>query len=124
MKTIEEIKKEITELGNVLPGVLTEQRNKCGKSNCHCATGGERHGPYWQLSWMKDKKSYTKYVKPDNVPEVRERIKNYIKLQSLISELLILSVQIEMTPPKKDKDKKTESVVELVESETSLTTKV
>jgi hypothetical protein len=107
MKTIDDIKKEISELGNVLPGVLTEQRNKCGKSNCHCATGGERHGPYWQLSWTHEKKHHTMHVKQDNVPEVRERMKNYKKLQSLITELLDLSVVIEIKPPKKVEDEPT-----------------
>ena len=28
---------------------------RCGKSTCRCArAGGELHGPYWYLYWMKE----------------------------------------------------------------------
>jgi hypothetical protein len=92
--TIEEIKKEISELGPIHPGVLTKQMIRCSKSNCHCANGGDKHGPYWQLSWTINKKSGTKHIKPDDVPGFEERIQNYKRLKELIIELAQVSIAI------------------------------
>ncbi len=38
----------LPEAGGFLPGMLVEQRRKCGKEGCRC-TQGELHGPYTYL---------------------------------------------------------------------------
>lgn len=34
---------------------------RCGKPDCHCASG-EGHGPYWYAYWWEDGKVRSKYV--------------------------------------------------------------
>ena len=106
--TIDDIKKEILSIGPVLPGSLSKQLMRCGKSNCKCANGGKRHGPYWQLSWTVGSKSGSKYVKADQVPEIKERIKNYKKLQSLLNELLNANLQLDLAAAIVQEEKKDE----------------
>lgn len=41
---------------------LIHQYIRCGKPNCHCANGGERHGPYtYEVITTKDGQSIKKY---------------------------------------------------------------
>jgi hypothetical protein len=62
---IAKIKQEITSLGTeLLPGILTQQYNVCGKAGCRCkANPPQKHGPYHQLSFTRKGKSSTQFVK-------------------------------------------------------------
>ncbi len=35
---------------------------KCGKASCHCAKGGDLHGPYWYGYWWDHGKTRKTYV--------------------------------------------------------------
>lgn len=94
-KKVQQIKTKIAHLGPVLPGSLSTQWNKCGTAGCQCHVyKSKRHGPYYQLSFTIKGKSSTLFVKKEDVPEVRRRIKRYNKLKELCNELALACVEL------------------------------
>src|SRR5215469_11243008 len=79
---IAQLKEEIVSLGaDLQPGTLTQQYNVCGKAGCRCkADPPQRHGPYYQLSFTRQGKSRTQFVKPADLHLVRQQIRNYERL--------------------------------------------
>lgn len=92
---IQRIKAQLNELGELRPGVLSEQYNVCGTPGCRCkATPPEKHGPYYQLSWSRKRKSATRFVRRPELPAVRAQLRNYQRLQKLIDAWVAASIQI------------------------------
>lgn len=92
---VQRIKAELTQLGELRPGVLSEQYNVCGKAGCRCkATPPQKHGPYYQLSWSRNGKSTTRFVRKPELRAVRGQLKAYQRLQRLIEEWIDASVEI------------------------------
>jgi hypothetical protein len=92
---IQRIKAKLIELGELRPGVLSEQYNVCGTPGCRCkATPPEKHGPYYQLSWSRKSKSATRFVRRPELRAVRAQIRNYRQLQQLIDEWVEASLEI------------------------------
>ena len=92
---IQRIKAKLIELGELRPGVLSEQYNVCGTPGCRCkATPPEKHGPYYQLSWSRKRKSATRFVRRPELRAVRAQIGNYRRLQQLIDEWVDASLEI------------------------------
>jgi hypothetical protein len=89
------LKAELNRLGDLRPGVLSEQYNVCGSPGCRCkATPPQKHGPYYQLSWSRKGKSTTRFVRPAELQDVRGQIKAYQRLQQLIDEWIASSIEI------------------------------
>ena len=92
---IQRIKAELSGLGELRPGILSQQYNVCGTPGCRCkATPPEKHGPYYQLSWSRKRKSATRFVRRPELRAVRGQIKNYRRLQQLIDEWIDASLEI------------------------------
>lgn len=92
---IRRVKAKLSELGELRPGVLSEQYNVCGTPGCRCkATPPERHGPYYQLSWSRKRKSATRFVRRPELRAVRGQLRNYRRLQQLIDEWVDASLEI------------------------------
>ena len=92
---IEKIKREISALGDLRPGYLSQQFNVCGTAKCRCkADPPQRHGPYYQIGWTRKRKSTSRFVRKPHVSRVRREIKNYERLQSLIDRWIELSIQL------------------------------
>ena len=53
-----------------ISGKIQAQYVRCGKANCHCATG-ELHGPYYYRIWRDGMRTRKVYVKPENVDALR-----------------------------------------------------
>ena len=80
-----------------LPGVLREERVRCGKATCRCARG-DLHGPYLYRRWREGGRQRRRYVKPDDVEEVRAALEAWRRLhpparsmRDVLSELRRLS---------------------------------
>ena len=60
---IRKIKKNLEELGEIMPGSLSKQYNVCGNPNCRCkdSVNPRKHGPYYNLSytWNSKAKQYS-----------------------------------------------------------------
>lgn len=92
---IRRIKMQLGRLGELRPGVLSEQYNVCGTPGCRCkATPPEKHGPYYQLSWSRKRKSATRFVRPTELRAVRGQIKTYQRLQELVDAWIEASLEI------------------------------
>jgi hypothetical protein len=81
---------KLADLGPMLPGSISEQWNVCGTPGCRCkdAKNPVKHGPYYQLSFTVGGKSSTMFIKKEDLPEARRRIKRYQQFKALCSDLV------------------------------------
>lgn len=94
-RRIEQIKGELVALGQLRPGTLTQQYNVCGTPGCRCkADPPEKHGPYYQLSYTWQGKSRSESVLPREVERVREQLRNYQRLRSLLEDWIGSGIEL------------------------------
>lgn len=87
-----EIRAELSSIGDLRPGSLVERYRKCGKPNCHCATEpGGGHGPSWSLTRRVSGKTVTSIIPPAAVAQTKEQIAEYHRLRELTQELVEVS---------------------------------
>jgi hypothetical protein len=92
---ISRIKAKLSSLGELRPGVLSEQYNVCGNPGCRCkANPSQKHGPYHQLSWTRKRKSRTRFIKKSELRTVRTQVTNYQRLHELVDEWVDASIEI------------------------------
>ena len=89
-RMIDQLRRKLANLGPMLPGSVSEQWNVCGTKGCRCKDSDKpvKHGPYYQLSFTIGSKSSSMFLKKDDVPEVRRRIKRYQQFKTLNTELV------------------------------------
>ena len=94
---IETIKRRLTKLGPMHPGSLSKQYNVCGKPRCRCKDPKKprRHGPYYQLSYTWRGKSSSRFVRPEQVTEIRHKVETYKRFRELVNEWVDLAVELE-----------------------------
>jgi hypothetical protein len=94
-RQIEKIKGELAALGDLRPGSLSTQYNVCGSPGCKCkADPPVKHGPYYQVSYTRKGKSSTKFVKKEDLPEVRKQLKNYEHMKLLMEKWIDLAMEL------------------------------
>lgn len=92
---IEKIKQEISALGDLRPGALSQQYNVCGNPKCRCkGNPAMRHGPYHQLSYTWRGKSTTRFVKKEDLAQVKAQVRNYRRLRTLVDRWVALSMEL------------------------------
>lgn len=93
--TIAKIKAALATLGELRPGSLSEQYNVCGRPNCRCkGSRAQRHGPYYQLSYTRNGKSSSRFVKPSELAAVRRQVENYARLRTLVDRWIDLATEL------------------------------
>ena len=92
-KRIKKIRGQIAQTENFRSGSLSKQYNVCGKAGCQCKDdkNPKKHGPYYQMSFYRNKKHTTFFVRKENIKTVKNEVKTYKKLKSLIEEWVALS---------------------------------
>lgn len=104
-RQIEKTKKALVALGDMRPGSLSKQYNVCGKPGCRCkADPPKKHGPYYQVSFTRKGKSGSKFVKMQDLPEVRKQIKNYERMKQLMDTWIELVTELSNLRISKRKD--------------------
>ena len=89
------LKQAIIRLGDLRPGKLSQQYNVCGKADCRCkADPPQKHGPYYQLSFTRNGKSSTQFVRKEDLAVVRQQLKNYQRLRELIDRWIALGMEL------------------------------
>ena len=80
----------LAKIGPMLPGNISEQWNVCGTTGCRCKDPDKplKHGPYYQISFTAGGKSSTLFVKKQDLPEARRRLKRYQRFKTLNTELV------------------------------------
>ena len=96
-RRIQQIQAQLAELGPMHPGSLSEQYNICGTPGCQCKNPRhpQKHGPYYQLSYSWRGHSTTRFVRPDQVATMREKVANYKRFRALVQEWVDLAVALE-----------------------------
>lgn len=77
---------------DLLPGSLSLTHRRCGKPNCHCATG-EGH-PVWFLTFMVEGKKRVEAIPPDWVEEVRQRVQAGREFKDAVAEVFAANAQL------------------------------
>ena len=94
-RQIEKIKRDLVALGDLRPGSLSTQYNVCGTPGCRCkASPPEKHGPYYQISFARNGKSSSKFVKKKDLPVVRQQLKNYARMKLLMDHWIDLAMEL------------------------------
>jgi hypothetical protein len=93
---LDEIKRELQEIGEMRPGSLNQQLTVCGRKGCRCQDPKkpQKHGPYFQLSYVHQGKSTTQFIQRDLVPMVEQELKNYKRFKVLTTEWVNLALAI------------------------------
>lgn len=89
-RRVEQLVTKLASFGPMLPGSISEQWNVCGTPGCRCKDPEKpvKHGPYYQLSFTIGGKSTTMFIKKDDLPEARRRLKRYQQFKALSNDLV------------------------------------
>lgn len=86
-------------LPNLMRGSLYERGRKCGRASCACAQGGAKH-PTRQLTVTLGGATRSRYVRLEEMAQVRALIATYEELWALVNELTAVNLALlHGTPP-------------------------
>ena len=90
----EALLRELTALGFVLQGTVSERMLACGTVACRCTTDpAARHGPYLQWTLKRRGKTVGVYLSPEQAQVCREWIGNNRRLEAVVKKLRGLSMR-------------------------------
>ena len=93
--TIAKLKRALLRLGDLRPGTLSAQYNVCGKAGCACkADPPRKHGPYYQVSFTWQGRSRTHFVRREQLPTVRQQLRNYAQLRALVEAWIAAGLEL------------------------------
>lgn len=94
-KHIGRIKKKLQRIGDMRPGSLSKQYSACEKEGCKCVDpeNPQKHGPYYQLSYVRKGKSTTRFIRPQFVRDIERQLANYKMFKSLTDEWVQLAIE-------------------------------
>ena len=92
----DQLKSQLSQIGEMRPGSLVARFRKCGKSACHCATKGAKgHGPSYSLTRPVAGKTVTRIIPAGPaVEQARQQLEEYHRFRKLVQQLLTVSEQI------------------------------
>ena len=92
---IDQLKQAVVGWGDLRPGKLSQQYNVCGKAECRCkADPPQKHGPYYQLSFTRNGKSSSQFVRKEDLAVVRRQLRNYQRLRELIDRWIAWGMEL------------------------------
>ena len=73
----------------ILHASLVERFLKCGKANCHCHTGGPKHGPFFYLNrcFAKGQIQSLLLKSADQIDQARQGVDAYGQVQRVVDEI-------------------------------------
>ena len=77
------IKEELGEIGPMRPGSLTRQYRDPENNT----------GAYWQISYTRQMKSRTEYIRPEWVAQIRQQIAMHKRFKRLIDQWIDLNIE-------------------------------
>ena len=104
-RRLTQLQQELLALGQLHPGSISEQYNVCGTVGCHCKDpkSPRKHGPYYQLSYTWRGKSSSRFLRDEQVAQMREKVANYKRLRELMNDWVSLAVELERAEREKEK---------------------
>ena len=92
---LEEIGRELSAIGPVLAGSISERATRCQRSGCHCRREtAVLHGPYPTWTWRPGGRPVTKTLSAQEADRLRRYADAHRRLKQLIAELERLSIAI------------------------------
>lgn len=93
---IDKIKAKLLTIGDMHPGSLTKQYNICGAASCRCKDpdNPKKHGPYYQLSYVHNGKSTSRFIKQNYVTEMKKQINNYKLFKKIMRDWTNLATSL------------------------------
>ena len=82
-RRIDRIKRALLEIGPMRPGSLT----------CQYKDPQHQAGAYWQISYTRQMKSRTEYVRKEHVKEVRRQTVVHKRFKTLVEQWIDLSIE-------------------------------
>jgi hypothetical protein len=79
-------KRLLAHLDGAVAGSLVQTYRTCGKSNCICHFG-QKHGPYFLLTWSENGRTQSCHVPADKVAAVRAGIERYRAAREALQKL-------------------------------------
>ena len=75
---------------------LVERFSRCGKANCHCHHGGQKHGPFYYLTQCLAVGRVNKFLLKSTGQQVaaRRAIEDYRQLQEQLEELSQINAEL------------------------------
>ena len=75
---------------------LVERFSKCGKANCHCHHGGDKHGPFYYLTQCLAVGKMNKFLlkSPTQQQSARSAIEHHSQLQGQLEELSQINAEL------------------------------
>ena len=80
---IDQIKNELMGIGEMRPGSLTKQYHD----------SVAKKGSYYQLSYTREMKSRTEYVRPEFLAEIRVQVKTFARFRKLVRRWAELAIE-------------------------------
>jgi len=104
-RRIAQLQRQLLALGPLHPGSISEQYNVCGQPGCRCKDPHQpqKHGPYYQLSFTWQGKSSTRFLRPEQVEPMRQKVANYKRLREVMKEWVSLGGELERAEREKEK---------------------
>jgi hypothetical protein len=94
-KKIQIIKEKLSQIREMRPGSISKQFNVCGNKTCRCKDpiNPKKHGPYYQLSYVSQGKSTSRFIKLHLLKQVQQEIKEYKKFKALTESWKALALK-------------------------------
>jgi len=92
----DQLKSQLSQIGEMRPGSLVARFRKCGKPSCHCAKkGSQGHGPSYSLTRPVAGKTVTRIIPAGPaVEQTRQQLEEYHRFRQMVQQLLNVSEQI------------------------------
>ena len=89
------IKKQLLLIGEMRPGSISKQYNVCGTPNCKCKDKDrpKKHGPYYQLSYIRNGKSSSQFIRPQFLADTKKQIASFRRFRRLTEEWIDLALE-------------------------------
>jgi len=87
---------QIQALPDCLRASLVERFSVCGKPNCHCHHGGDKHGPFYYLTQCLAAGKINKFLLKSSAQQqaAKEGIEHYRQLQEQLEELSQINAEL------------------------------
>jgi hypothetical protein len=81
---------------HLLHASLLERLLKCGKANCHCHSGGPKHGPFFYLNrcFAKGNVQSLLLKSEEQIEQARQGLAAYAQAQEVLDEISQLNYEL------------------------------
>ncbi len=110
-KQIKRIQRDLSALGAMRPGTLSEQYAACQKPGCACVDPikPKKHGPFYQLSYSHHGKSTTRFIRLGYVAKIKKELAAYKRFKELTQNWVTLALtlsQLRLEEARRAEDRK------------------